>query len=193
MARRTTPSFITEIEIDLADGQEKGLLTRLEAARQLYNACLGEALRRMRLMKQSKVYQAACKLPKTVKANKKGDRKPNPERTKAFAEVRKTYSFGEYDLHAYAGQIKQSWIGDHLDINTVQKVATRAFKATMRYALNLNGKPRFKVSTNLTVLKAKITRWALCSKVTILSGKGLSSTWLFPLTIRLFGTGLKHG
>lgn len=144
MARKTSPSFITEIELDPEPGQERRLLVRLEAARQLYNAVLGESLKRLRLMRQSKSYQAALKIPKKVKAKKGKKMVGNPERTRAFKEVREQYGFQEYDLHAYAGQIKQSWIGDHLDINTVQKVATRAFQATFQYAIGQRGKPRFK-------------------------------------------------
>jgi len=184
MTRSKTPSFITEIEIDLEVGQEKVLLTRLEVSRQLYNACLGEALRRMRLMKQSKAYQAACKLPKTVKANKKGTacrgRKPNPERTKAFAECRAEYGFGEYDLHAYAGQVKQSWIGEHLDSLTVQKIATRAFKATMRYAVGNNGKPRFKGRNQFASVEGKTNAAGMVLREDQIRWKGLILNLIIP-------------
>jgi len=39
------------------------LLVRLEAVRQVYNACLGESLKRLTLMRESREYQAARKLP----------------------------------------------------------------------------------------------------------------------------------
>ena len=37
---------------------------RLEAARQIYDACLGESLKRLTLMRESREYQAARKLLK---------------------------------------------------------------------------------------------------------------------------------
>ena len=101
MARTTTPSFITEIEVALEPGQEKTLLVRLETGRQLYNAVLGESLKRLSLMRQSKGYQATLKIPKKVKAKKSRKMVGNPERTQAFKKVREQYGFREYDLHAY--------------------------------------------------------------------------------------------
>lgn len=51
---KTTPSFITELALVVSPANEEVLLSRLEAARQLYNACLGEAMKRVRLIRQSK-------------------------------------------------------------------------------------------------------------------------------------------
>jgi len=155
VARKTSPSFITEIEIALDPGQERTLLVRLEAGRQVYNAVLGESLKRLHLMRQSKGYQAALKIPKKVKVKKGKKMVSNPERSRAFQDVRERYGFQEYDLHAYAGQIKQSWIGDHLDINTVQKIATRAFQATFQYAVGKRGKPRFKGKNQFDSVEGK--------------------------------------
>ena len=47
--RKTTPSFVCEVPLRVTRSQEKTLQTRFEVARQLYNALLGEALRRMHL------------------------------------------------------------------------------------------------------------------------------------------------
>src|SRR5260370_40489454 len=41
-----TPSFVCEVPLRVSRAQERRLLARLEAARQVYNACLGEARRR---------------------------------------------------------------------------------------------------------------------------------------------------
>jgi len=58
-----TPSFIVELPLEVNAAQVKRLLARLEAARQVYNACLGESLRRLRLKQQSRAYQNALKIP----------------------------------------------------------------------------------------------------------------------------------
>ena len=59
MARKTTPSFITEIPLIVNSKQEKELLSRFQAARQLYNACLNEVMVRMELVRKSEQYKAA--------------------------------------------------------------------------------------------------------------------------------------
>jgi hypothetical protein len=55
---------VCEIPLRVTQKQEKIIEARLEVGRQLYNALLGEGVRRMRLMQESKVYQAARKMPK---------------------------------------------------------------------------------------------------------------------------------
>jgi putative transposase len=113
MNKTRTDSFIVELPLGTAPAEEKRLLARLEAARQAYNACLGESLKRLDLLRQSKAYQAARKMPK------------GKARTRAFRDANAAVGFGEYDLHIYAAQFNHCWMGEHLDINTIQKLATR--------------------------------------------------------------------
>jgi len=58
-----TPSFITELRLKVNRAPERRLLVRFEAARQVYNACLGESLKWLNLTLMRE-YQAARKLPK---------------------------------------------------------------------------------------------------------------------------------
>src|SRR5260370_9596280 len=44
--RRRTPSFVCEVPLRVGPAEEQALRARLQAARALYNACLGEARRR---------------------------------------------------------------------------------------------------------------------------------------------------
>jgi hypothetical protein len=67
-------------------------------------------MRRLRLVKESKLYQSARK----VKSNKK-------ERQKANAFANAACGYDEYSLHAFATIIRRSWIGEHIDSNTAQK------------------------------------------------------------------------
>ena len=64
-------------------------------------------------------------LPKTLKQ----------ERTALFSQLREEYGFGEYALHAFATRARTSWIADHIDSNTAQKLATRAYLAANRVCL----------------------------------------------------------
>jgi putative transposase len=132
MKRSKTPSFITEIPLEVSPSQEAILLKRLDAARRVYNACLGEALQRGQAMRRSPAYQAGRAMPE------------QKERSQAFRQARQAAGFGEYALHAYAKQFGHSYLGDHLDSLVVQKVASRAYQAVNAYLLGEKGKPRFK-------------------------------------------------
>jgi len=153
MGKAKTPSFITEIPLQVLSSQERVLLARLEAARQVYNACLGESLKRLRLLRQSRLYQTARRLPR----GKRGSRAAKA-RARAFRQANAAVDFREYDLHAYAAQFNHAWTGEHLDINTIQKLATRAFKATQQYAFGRRGRPRFKGRNQMDSLEGKSNR-----------------------------------
>ena len=118
MPKKTTPSFILELALETSAHDEAELNARFEAARQLYNACLDEAKRRLELLRQSKEFQKARKMPKTING------KSNKERTEAFKALNAKFGFSEYDLHLYTTKIRTSWISNHIDANTAQKIAT---------------------------------------------------------------------
>jgi transposase len=139
-----TNTFVHELSLKTTPQDDAVLDVRLEAARNLYNACLRESLRRLDLMRQSKAYQAAKKMPKG---------KP---RTTAFRACRVQFSFAEYDLHSFAAKVcKACWIGDHLDAFTLQKIASRAFDAVEMYAFGKRGRPRFKRKGWISSLEGK--------------------------------------
>jgi len=147
MGRAKTDSFILELPLRVTPTQEKRLLARLEAARQVYNGCLGESLKRLALLRQSKAYQTARKLPK--------DSKQAKARNRAFREANRAVGFGEYDLHAYAAQFNHCWLGEHLDIHVIQKLATRAFKAVQQHSFGRRGRPRFKGKNQMDTVEGK--------------------------------------
>jgi transposase len=125
--------FIHEFPLKVNPLQEKGLLVRLDCARQLYNACLRESLRRLKLMRESKDYQKVLGMTKGI------------ARTEKFRTLDKFFGFREYNLHSFATKTKNAChLGDHLDAHVCQKIATRAFNAVQEYAFGKRGKPRFK-------------------------------------------------
>jgi len=143
MGKSKTPTFILELALETSAHDEAELNARFEAARQLYNACLDESLRRLNLLRQSKGFQKARKMPKTVKT------KRNKERTEAFKVLNTTFKFTEYDIIIYATTIRRSWINNHIDSNTAQKLASRAFKATQKVAFGQAKRVRFKGKNQL--------------------------------------------
>lgn len=131
--RKTTPSFIHELPLRTTLYDEAELAIRLDAARHLYNACLGELLKRVKLMRESKTYQEARKMPK------------GKLRKEAFSGCWERFGFQEYSIHLYAAEICRScWIGERLDSHPAQKIATRAFAAAKQYVFGKRGRPRFK-------------------------------------------------
>jgi transposase len=139
MPKAKLPSFICELPLAATPADERQLLIRLDCARQIYNACLGEALKRLRRLRESAAYHAARQWPRGPRHSAVAQ-----ARSAAFRAAQVQAGFQEYDLHAYATPFSHSWLGQHLDSNTVQKVATRAFRAVQQFAFGKRGKPRFK-------------------------------------------------
>lgn len=98
-AVKRTPSFTCEIPLRVTAVQERTLLVRLEAARQVYNACLGEVKRRVGLVRQSKLFQRARLLPKD-----------DPERQRLFAQARRIRFKGKNQLDSVEGKTNASGI-----------------------------------------------------------------------------------
>jgi transposase len=132
--RSKTPTFLLELPLQVNPQQAKHLRAHLEAARCLYNALLGEAMNRLKHMQADKRWQQARAIPKVHKQ----------ERYALFSQLRQEYGFSEYALHAYATKARTSWIADHIDSNTAQKLATRAYQAANRVCLGQAKKVRFK-------------------------------------------------
>ena len=108
----------------MSRAQERTLLARLDAARQVRVTCLGQARKRVRLVRESKAFQHARTLPRD-----------DPARKERFREARTQHGFSEYALHAYAQQFGHSWLGAHLDSLTIQSLASRAYRAANQLLL----------------------------------------------------------
>jgi hypothetical protein len=82
------------------------------AARQLYNDVLGEALRRLCLLKESREWQKIRALPK------------GRERSRAFSDCAQKGGFTDYDLQRYGTRCKNGcWIGECLEAHATQSNA----------------------------------------------------------------------
>lgn len=165
MARSSTKSFVTELEILPTGKQAKKIRARFEAARQVYNACLGESLKRLKLMRESRAWQQARKVT---------DKK---QRSARFKEIQQAFGFREYDLHKWATQFTKSWINEHLGARTVEATASAAFKTTADYLYDAGKRkrPRFRRKGDLRAVDGKsgsCCRW----KEDHLVWKGLNLT-----------------
>lgn len=154
MARSTTPSFITELPLKVNSKLEKQLSARFHAARQLYNACLNEALVRMELVRNSEPYKQAKKL------NREKDKK---QRKELFKTAREQARFSDYGLQSFATLTAKSsvWIAKDVDSNTQQKLASRAFKAVKYILFGMAKQVRFKIASRFKSVEGKSNKQGL--------------------------------
>jgi transposase len=134
VSKSKTPTFLLELPLRVNNQQAKHLRAHFEAARCLYNALLAEAMKRLKQMRADPRWQEARRLPTACKQERNG----------FFSSLRQEYGFSEYALHAYATHARTTWIADHMDSNTAQKLATRAYQAANRVCLGQAKKVRFK-------------------------------------------------
>ncbi len=131
--RAKTPSFIAEFPLRTSAADEYALSIRFDAARQIFNAVLGECLRVLALMRESRDWSRARSMSK------------GRECTALFRAVRDRFDFKSSMADRFAIACKNAcWIGDHLSSNETQKVALRAFSAVEQHAFGARGRPRFK-------------------------------------------------
>lgn len=147
MPRATTLSFIAEFPLRTTASDERELGIRLDAARNIFNAALGQALRVLDLMRQSKQWQLARSLAK------------GEQRTVAFKACIDRFDFKSSMTDRFAIACKNAcWIGSHLTSNETQKVALRAFQAVQQYGFGKRGRPRFKRFETLNSVEGKTNR-----------------------------------
>ena len=184
--RSETPSFVTELPLKTTSADEATILIRLDTGRQLYHACLGEALERLGLIQQSKEYQEIQKLPKTING------KQNKERTKAFNDLNRKEGFTDYDIQHYATGIRNSWMEEHIHAHIAQKLATRAFKAVQKKAFGKAKNVRFKGKNQMDSLEGKNNETGLIFRDNSLYWSGLEIPCIIDQDNDLIAYGLNH-
>jgi len=188
MGKSKTPTFILELALDTSPHDEAELNARFEAARQLYNACLDEALLRLDLLRQSKEFQYAKRMPKTVNG------KRNRGRTEVFKALNDKFGFSEYSIIIYATKIRNSWISNHIDANTAQKLASRAFKAVQRIAFGQAKRVRFKSKNQLKSVEGSTNKTGIRynEKTGRVLWKGLKLKCIIDVNDEVVVHGLSH-
>lgn len=107
----------------------------------------------MELVRNSEAYKTAKKISRNEKK----------KRSDAFTEARKLYRYSDFDLQAYAALVskKSGWIAEKIDAQVVQKIATRAFKASEKVLFGQAKKVRFKVPTRFKSVEGKTNKQGL--------------------------------
>jgi len=118
MKRTATPTFVLTIPLVVKPGEDRILIGRMEAGRRLYNATLGEALRRHGLLKQSKDWQYTRAISdKTLRSSES-------------QRLAKEVGFTPAALITFARHCKNKagW-QDRLGSNVTQRIAEQVFAA----------------------------------------------------------------
>ena len=142
-AKKSEPNYVLTVKLDTELFQEDILDKRLDIGRRIYNACLNELGKRYRLMVESKEYQRAIKLPKD-----------DENRNLVLQELSKKYRLTEYSLHNFVKPMQHHFKKD-LDALTVQKIATRCFKAFEGQLYHTAQKVHFKKYGEMRSLEGK--------------------------------------
>jgi len=154
--RSKTPSFVAEFPLQTTPADDAALSIRLDGARNIYNASLGESLRRLDLMRESLDWQRARAMPPTIGTNAKGKPMPNKERTDLFKATQIRFGFSSASIQKFAETCRDAcWIGEHLGSHDTQTTSLRAFKAVQQYAFGKRGRPRFKGFRRLHSVEGK--------------------------------------
>ena len=87
MKRSKTPTFVLELPLRVDAGQARRLRAHFEAARCLLNACLGEAMKRLRAMRADLAWQEARAIPQ-ARSRSAGKHSPDYEQALWVLRVR---------------------------------------------------------------------------------------------------------
>jgi hypothetical protein len=145
MGRAKTDTFILELPLVITEQDETALLSRFRVGQMIYNAVLGEALRRLGLMRQSRAWQAARKM------------KDAGEKAETYSNLRQKFGFSLTELSSFGTTRKnEAKFDNRLGAHETQKISERAFAAVEGYMFKTKGRPRFKsLSRPLRSLEGK--------------------------------------
>jgi len=133
------PTHVVSVPLRLTPTQRAMEDARFEAGRRVYNACLGEALRRCRKVRSDPAFELAKAMPK-----KRLGSRASGARNRAFREVADAHGFTESSMMSFASSLRNGWVRDQVPSQEAQVLGRRAFRSTKRWSLGLGGRPRFK-------------------------------------------------
>jgi putative transposase len=165
-----SPSFSATIRLRTNAKEEKHLLMLSDCGRQLYNACLGECLKRLKAIQRTELYKETIRLSKTIE-------KEIEKRRVNFKHLNETFRFTDYSIQSFGAKTKNDskFIAEHLGAHICQKISTRAFKAVQKFAFKNAKRVWFKRKGEFVTLEGKNNKTFLTySNGYVFIGKTLS-------------------
>ena len=150
MGKSSSPTHVLELEILFDNKNPASVLEHLSnSAVSVYNACLGEALKRMHLLVRDPEYN----LLKKEYANAKKKGLPTKALSDRYQELFIKYSFTDFSLQHYATIIRKHF--PNFGSDEACKQATRAFNAVEKVRIGKAEKVRFRSKYEGTSFEGK--------------------------------------
>lgn len=182
-------NFILTLPLITEKYQEEKLHKRFEIGRQIYNACLGEVLKRYNHLRRQRIYKATLKelieINKEIARYKKDEVPTTLEENKGrlameLYNLRKEYGVTEYSLHEYAKPMCQHFY-ENMDSSTGQKIASRAWGAVSKVIFGKSKRVYFKKYGSVDSLEGKSNRQGIILRNNKIKWKGLE----LPIKLKL--------
>lgn len=137
--KKSTPSFVVELPIDVSDpGAQRQLFALFVAGGRLANVMIQHGREVVSAMRTDPRWATARMMPRKTKEQQAA-------RKAVYAALRKDHQFSEYDFHKVVAAHKNAaGFKGRIGANVAQKLATRTFKAFEEYLYGARGLPRFK-------------------------------------------------
>lgn len=147
MSKDDTPKFTLTLPLQVSPEEHSVLVKSQQASRKIYNAVLGEALKRLDEMRRDKRWKQA------------GEMKKGTEKNKAYKNLKDYYGFSKRSIEIYQKNIRNNgYLKDHINADVARPTFERAFNAVEEYLYGERGRPRFKPFQRLNSLQAKSAR-----------------------------------
>lgn len=130
--RANKPTFILELPLVTGDQERRPLKRKFALARTLYNATLGQALGRLKRMREDARWRHARTLPK------------GRERNALFNSLQREYQLTENGLRTLANNHRGASGRTDFGAHEAQCIGRTVYRALERYMFKGAGKPRFK-------------------------------------------------
>lgn len=137
-------SFALTLELNTTLSQQHLLAKKFRVNEFVYNACLNELHKRFRSYKYSKKRKNILKYKYKDSAKRLG-------------KLKKEYGLSEYSIHAFVKEM-QNHFSCHIDSNTVQKTATKAWRAFAKYMSGDAKKVKFKSKGDILSFEGKTNK-----------------------------------
>jgi putative transposase len=153
-----TPTHVRSWPLCPSPAQRRDLRTRFFTGMRVYNAVLGEFIRRGRMVKADPAFDAARQMPRRTLSERTA-------RRTAFRAAEQAHGFSAEAAQSFASALRRSWVRVHLPAQETQNLGARVFDAVKPWHLGRRGMPRFKSgSRGLRSLAAKDGNGALRPK-----------------------------
>lgn len=161
LGKTKTTSYILTFPLKTERFQEHILNKRFEIGRRIYNACLGEYLKRYNVMISDNEFKETITQVKSKEYNKK------------LSDIRNNYGLTEYSMHDFVKSM-QHLFKSNIDAFTAQKIATRAWQTIEKLMFGDAVRVYFKRFNEIDSLEGKTNGTGIRFKDDLLLWNGLT-------------------